>query len=199
MACTRNYKKWTADEEDQLQKIYENSNCFKYTANKLCRSQDAVQARYVKNVICAEYTINHILTNLNELAQEYKLDIDDFKRYLKYAGIRHKSLDYNEYEESESESDGSDGSDGSDVSDDSDEDYHPTDDSDSDDSEYSDVSESSEFSDSVKEKKSVVKYKPHQVNLKLRFNINLNPFLVAAVLGGLTAYGLYYYKLIRYV
>ena len=201
MTYTRNYKKWSAEEDDQLQKIYENSRCFKYVANKLSRSIDAVQARYVKMVICAENTIKDILKNRKEMATDLKIDDKDFIRYLKYASIRVDEDDSSEGSEGSKgsegsegseESEGSEGSEGSEESDtDSDATYVPE----SDYSDSSDCSEFSDFSDSVKEKKS----DPKQIKINLRFNINCNLFLIAAIAGGFTAYGIYHCNLLRYV
>lgn len=177
MPCTRNYKKWSPEEDEQLKTHYDNSKSFRYVANKLSRTIDAVQARYVKKYIYPEHNIQYLKKNRKELADKFKISHEDFVRYLRYVDIKCKS----------DESDASDTDSASHTSSDTVSDASS--DTASDTSlDSSDTSlDSSEVSDSsyAEERKYLVK-------------INVNPFMIGsiagitcAITGGIMAYTAY--------
>lgn len=90
MPSTRNYKKWSCTEDRQLIIHYNNSKSFKRVANKLSRTIDAVQARYVKKYIYPTYDDEYLTKNSHELADKYNMRHKDFVRYLKYVGVKCK-------------------------------------------------------------------------------------------------------------
>lgn len=131
---SRNNFKWSSAEDKRLEELYSKDKySFKKIATDLHRSLDAIQARFVKQVLATKYSPSYLLENKEALAKHHNINLDDFTRYLKYTGIRetHTSRYPPSLSTSDSESDNSD-EDSSDGS------WHPSDDSDSSDSSDSD-------------------------------------------------------------
>lgn len=87
----RNNKRWTDKEDNRLVKLYNIHKSFKPIAVDLQRSVDAVQARYVKVELCNKFNKHYLYARRSHFAKSYHIDIDDFVRYLKYAGIKGKT------------------------------------------------------------------------------------------------------------
>ena len=110
MSATNNYKKWTAEEDDQLVKYLtsdENYHKYEAIAHKLHRTVDAVQARFVKLAIVPKYTETFLHKNVKYLAIMYNLDQKDLVRYFKYAGLKdcHDNDDNDDNDDCDSSSD----------------------------------------------------------------------------------------------
>lgn len=87
---TRHNQKWTELEDNQLLNLQENNKTFKQISILMNRTQDAVQARFVKIYLCPMYNSKYLCKKAKDLAHSYNINIDDFIRYLKYAGIKYK-------------------------------------------------------------------------------------------------------------
>jgi hypothetical protein len=88
-ANSRNNLKWTAAEDKRLEELYNKEKyTFKAIATDLHRSLDAIQARYVKQVLCSKYSPKYLLENKEALAKHHNIETNDLVRYLKYAGIK---------------------------------------------------------------------------------------------------------------
>jgi hypothetical protein len=86
---TRNNLKWTTAEDKRLEELYtEEKYTFKKIATDLHRSLDAIQARFVKQVLCNKYSPRYLLDNKEALAKHHDINLDNFIKYLKYAGIK---------------------------------------------------------------------------------------------------------------
>jgi hypothetical protein len=86
---TRNNLKWTTAEDKRLEELYTKEKyTFKKIATDLHRSLDAIQARFVKQVLCNKYSPRYLLDNKEALAKHHDINLDNFIMYLKYAGIK---------------------------------------------------------------------------------------------------------------
>ena len=85
----RNNLRWTTSEDRRLEELFTKQKySFKKIATDLHRSVDGIQARFVKQVLCSKYSPEYMLANKEALAKHHNIPLEDFERYLKYAGIR---------------------------------------------------------------------------------------------------------------
>lgn len=93
------FTRWTKEQDSTLKQLYYNlAGNYAYMAKILCRTEDAIKARFVKTYIIPQYTVYeaikpkkpqfHSLINIPEMAQKYKISQEDMIRYLKYGGYR---------------------------------------------------------------------------------------------------------------
>ena len=106
MTATNNYKKWTKDDDDYLSKKLAadcKPSAYVEIADKLQRTVDAVQARFVKKCLVTKYTQVFLYKSIKQISELYNIDRKDLIRYLKYSGL--KCYDEHDEESKEATSD----------------------------------------------------------------------------------------------
>lgn len=170
-----NKKRWSNEEDEQLMKrlVYdERLLTYGEIAEKLHRTVDAVQARFVKKYIVPKYNEQFLRKNTRLIAAKYNIKRSELLRYLKYAGLKCYADDSSRSDDSSDDSDYTpevaeiDDNSGS-SEDDDDEDDQDTD------SSSNSGSENSEIVDDI-----------HDKSFKLRLDIELNILHIAMIAGG---------------
>lgn len=174
-------KRWTIEDDVELVKCRYSSS-YEEMADKLQRTVDAVKARFVKKYIVPKYNKNFLCENTKFVANLYKIDKNDFVRYLKYAGTKA------EYQEDDEEDDIAETDDDTSSSE-----YQPEDDNESNDDEDDDDEDDDDEDD---DNDDYDEYDDDEVELqnnnsfKIKFDLELNMLHIAIITAGSMA--LYY-------
>ena len=93
---SKNNTRWTANDDQILENMFNKYVPYKNIANNLNRTVDSVQARIVKKYIIPKFNEKNIGDNFDEFVQaqskKYNIIDKDFERYLMYAGIKNTKI-----------------------------------------------------------------------------------------------------------
>lgn len=88
----RTYKHWTTQEDRQLKLLHRQKKQYHEIASALNRTEDAVKARIIKQCIYPLYDDEYLHSHLQVLSNNLNMNVEDFKRYLKYAGYDYDNI-----------------------------------------------------------------------------------------------------------
>lgn len=82
---TKNYSKWTKEDELHLAKLILLNYNFETIAKLLYRTEDAVKARFVKKMLIPKYNTTLLNNNIDLLCNTFSISKEDMIKYITYS------------------------------------------------------------------------------------------------------------------